>query len=941
MLLNYRQSASFLFVIITSIFISACVSDNGKEDPKSSSSISFSSTQIPSSSSSNGLSSAISSMPSPSSISSQAVSSQPSSDPSATMDIIVNATGNAWGLIESVPAGIQCATNACFTTYNCPKICSTTVSADQVTLQASGLTHGYSALGENELAITWGGDCSGSSQRCELTGPGTKTVDVNVALSKDLKVASFVLINADTGLPIPGYTSLVDGAIIDLDTISQKNITLEIKASAPTYLMDMTLNGSPVAKDWKAPFTLSHSGGITVATTPWDLSAGDYVLEATPKLNGGKLIGDAATLNFTLLKTEVGVSKKEFIFSAIEGETAARQEFELSNTGGVVTAYSLENIPPWLTVIGSNISGNLAVGEKKIIVLASEFCQNILLQTGNITVIANGKNIAMLNVNLDCVSGSATTNFTLDRFYVNQAVPAADSNNRQNTTPIISGKPGLLRAFVTRTGTDPGMPINVKVYWEDVDGTQGSIDLAGPAVVPASIKEKNLTHTFNAQVPGSFFKIGRKIYIQAESENNIAESSEIDNRYPISGDYSQLNIDTVDDVAITFIPIAIDGELPDLSPIKVQYYIDQIMAMYPFATFDVEIRPDALMMTGSETMTNAMANIASLRKMDGVTNGRIYMGITSKYFSKREYAGVATIGGRAAASHFDLDVVLHELGHLLNLGHAPCGVASLANNSDWFPHPNAEIGVFGFNIYTKHISPPSSKDVMSFCSDPEIWISDFNYKEVYKSKKIADTYYNSTPLKTARFSIRTSKTNSTYTQKSLIIGGGETGGNYFIDQHYSAEITPQNVAHSQVQSNYRIIAKDKNGRNIFDYPIVMQFVPHEDSRRFLVTLPYVNVDTLHTLTLTHFGKNVLTQPIQSTVIHEFKKARLDYKENGLIDIYWDNQAFDKLIVKKQPSGNTIAFNSNGKLTISTKNNKTIELVYFKGFSEYREALTIP
>ena len=66
----------------------------------------------------------------------------------------------------------------------------------------------------------------------------------------------------------------------------------------------------------------------------------------------------------------------------------------------------------------------------------------------------------------------------------------------------------------------------------------------------------------------------------------------------------------------------------------------------------------------------------------------------------------------------------HELGHSHGRLHSPCGVS----DPDWnYPYPNADIGVWGHDLRTDEFYPPTRKDMMSYCPNPDrslAWISD-------------------------------------------------------------------------------------------------------------------------------------------------------------------------------------------------------------------------
>lgn len=74
-------------------------------------------------------------------------------------------------------------------------------------------------------------------------------------------------------------------------------------------------------------------------------------------------------------------------------------------------------------------------------------------------------------------------------------------------------------------------------------------------------------------------------------------------------------------------------------------------------------------------------------------------------------------------SVLDPFVIAHELGHNLNLYHAPCGGAD--GPDPFFPYEDGSIGVSGFDLLGGDLVGPDTADLMSYCH-PQ-WISDYSF----------------------------------------------------------------------------------------------------------------------------------------------------------------------------------------------------------------------
>ena len=85
-------------------------------------------------------------------------------------------------------------------------------------------------------------------------------------------------------------------------------------------------------------------------------------------------------------------------------------------------------------------------------------------------------------------------------------------------------------------------------------------------------------------------------------------------------------------------------------------------------------------------------------------------------------AGIMDDGSRGAAT------MCHEVGHSHGRLHAPCQVQ---DPDPSYPYPNADIGVWAYDRRTEEFLPPTRKDMMSYCPNPDrtlAWMSDYTYQ---------------------------------------------------------------------------------------------------------------------------------------------------------------------------------------------------------------------
>jgi hypothetical protein len=314
--------------------------------------------------------------------------------------------------------------------------------------------------------------------------------------------------------------------------------------------------------------------------------------------------------------------------------------------------------------------------------------------------------------------------FSIERFYVNQSVPAADSaQGATQRVPAIKGRSGLFRVFVQGSYALAGASPEVVLHWR-AGGTGGEIVLDGPGTVPTNPSEGNLSKTFNASFDEGFLGNGMDVYIEVDPSNEFRENSEGNNRWPASGWYD-LDVTAMPTFDVTFVPITLNGTTASLSPSGATALLDETLRLHPIAGYTVEIRdPYAFNGSTSNDWVDLLYELADLQAADG--SDRTYYGVLPGPISPG-IGGIGFIGYPVAHGLADDHIVAHELGHTLSLNHAPCGGA--AGTDPEYPYADASIGRWGYDVVASRlVDPTGHKDVMSYCGPS--WISDYHYQNI-------------------------------------------------------------------------------------------------------------------------------------------------------------------------------------------------------------------
>ena len=200
----------------------------------------------------------------------------------------------------------------------------------------------------------------------------------------------------------------------------------------------------------------------------------------------------------------------------------------------------------------------------------------------------------------------------------------------------------------------------------------------------------------------------------------------------------------------TYLPDGSD-RLPDTSPEQIEILVDNLMRLYPLRSLEVEVlepHPSDIEMRSDGTgFSDLLSLVSDLREeweipFDTAVFGMVAPAVTQQDFC--QFGCTAGLAYRVASprnSKFKSGVGLaysgtsaartlaHELGHIHDRGHAPCGGAG--NVDDDFPYAGGGIGGEGWDILgEERIDPQDHADVMGYCK-PD-WVSDYTFAALHR-----------------------------------------------------------------------------------------------------------------------------------------------------------------------------------------------------------------
>ena len=396
------------------------------------------------------------------------------------------------------------------------------------------------------------------------------------------------------------------------------------------------------------------------------------------------------------------------------------------------------------------------------------------------------------------------------------------AQSRAFPVPLVAGREALLRVFVTATSSASAtMPPVRATFFVDGAEIHATNIPRGAQPIPTEIDESSLSTSANMRIPGRVVQPGLEMVIEVDPAGTLDPSVGVKKRIPESGRIA-LVVHEMPVLDLTMIPF-LWTEDPDSSIVAIvrDMAADSERRLAPVHTLlpvrDLVVTPHEPVWISSRDTDHLLTRTQAIRVMEGGSG--YYMGMLPEAASPTPYVGRAYQPGRSSFSIADSATIVHELGHNLNLDHAPCGSPGAPDPS--FPQANGSIGIWGYDFRDGgRLVPPSAADFMSFCHPT--WTSDFDFA---KALSYRATYEAESRPATA----------AAPHQSLLLWGGADAAGEPFLEPAFVVDAPPSLPAGG---GDYRLEGTDAEGRALFSLSFDMPEVADGDGRAgFVFALP--------------------------------------------------------------------------------------------------------
>ena len=353
--------------------------------------------------------------------------------------------------------------------------------------------------------------------------------------------------------------------------------------------------------------------------------------------------------------------------------------------------------------------------------------------------------------------------------YLTQAV-----QSREFPVPLVAGRPALLRVFVTsEQPTTEGLPeVRATFYVDDTEVHVAEV-AAVTRTIPTEVDEGNLTRSVNADIPEAVIQPGLEMVIEIDPDGTLDASLGVPRRIPATG---RMAVDVVDlpDFQLTLVPFLYEAE-PDSSILEItagmasdpegHEMLAETGKFLPIGEWDVELHIPVLSST-----TNGF-QIRNETEMIRLMEGRPGYWLSMQGPVRYGLLGVAYgIGSWTSFSQPLPLTVAHELGHNMNLYHAPCGGAG--GPDPLYPHPYGVTGSWGYDRENKRLISPYTPDLMSYCGGQ--WIGDYHVANALRHRVSVEV--------PAEFAPKT---------RSVVVWGGlDSNGNPYLEPSFITDAIP-------------------------------------------------------------------------------------------------------------------------------------------------------
>lgn len=315
--------------------------------------------------------------------------------------------------------------------------------------------------------------------------------------------------------------------------------------------------------------------------------------------------------------------------------------------------------------------------------------------------------------------------------------------------PLVEGRAAILRARVELAPSWQTRTVGLRLELHTSQGIETFVDARR---IDGVASQDDPAADFLLEVPDDALQVGARYSVAlVECGEPDVDAPTTGARHPAEGT-DDLNVARTGPIAIHLVPFEVGGFVPDTSPAVLDGLRAAVHAVYPTTEVVLtvgDVVPDHN--DGELDMGQLLVDLGVIQEqVDQAPPDVYYYGMVTGAATREEFCADCPTGtsesgggnraafaiGAAFGDQRSEDTLIHELGHMHGLLHAPCGDPS--DPDPEFPYADAAITVEGYDDRTGEFVPADHRDMMAYCYPR--WISDYNYAELVAWVQRAQTW---------------------------------------------------------------------------------------------------------------------------------------------------------------------------------------------------------
>jgi hypothetical protein len=403
------------------------------------------------------------------------------------------------------------------------------------------------------------------------------------------------------------------------------------------------------------------------------------------------------------------------------------------------------------------------------------------------------------------------------------------AQNMAGDVPMVAGRKALLRVFVTGDRISFFQPRVRATFFQDGAEVHTAWMLPSSDLIPSLVDESRLDRSFNAVIPGTVLQPGVEMVVNLDPDGVVPLAPASTVRIPAEGRRA-LDVRPLPPLDLTMVPVVLDAA-PNIQVHNWTGGMDEnssglqlARAVLPIGELNVKVHEtftSSVDLTTDAGWSAFLREIRLLRAAEGDV-GYYYGAVVLPPNSK--WGGLGYIGFPASVGAASASTFAHELGHNLNLRHAPCG--SVTSWDGDFPHAGGSTGVWGYDFLGGSglgalVDPGEYKDLMGYCSPR--WVSDYHFKRALDHR-----------VATAAEARSAASLAPVGSGRVLLLWGSAGAGDMLLEPAF---VLAAPLAPPSGEGPYRVDGRSREGRTLFS----VSFSPAEDEiggRSFAFSVPF-------------------------------------------------------------------------------------------------------